>query len=323
MQVEQATEAPVLTTSRPPETRNNNIPNGNGNGAAKFLGWFSIGLGIAEVAFPKRLARAIGTPVKPMTTRLMGLREIGVGVGILAARSPGPWIKARVAGDAVDLALLSNAYGSKSADRVRLAGTTAAVAAISAADIIYARKLNGSEFSQRQIRIESSVAVNRSPEECYRFWRQVENFPRFMKNLKEVHPTGERTSRWQLKAGDLKTLEWNAEITRDTPNETIEWQSLKDADLENSGSVRFQARPSGKGTYVRVAMEYAPPLSDIAAIAPRILEKITVHSLHEDLRRFKSLMECGEIPTTEGQPSGAKASADSGAKTRATGGQIQ
>ena len=71
---------------------------------ARALGWFSIGLGLAELAMPRRLARIAGAPNLPTMTRIFGLREIGTGIGILTSKDPSPWLWGRVAGDALDVA---------------------------------------------------------------------------------------------------------------------------------------------------------------------------------------------------------------------------
>jgi uncharacterized membrane protein len=277
-----------------------------GDGPARFLGWFSIGLGVTEFVFPRTLARIIGTPSRPMTTRLMGLREIGVGVGILASPRPAGWIKARVAGDMLDLALLKSSFGSRKANPARLGLTTAAVSAVAVADILYAQKYDSAESVPNRIRIEASMAVNRSPEECYSFWRRIENFPQFMEHLCAVQITGEKTSHWKLKLNAMKTLEWDSEITRDEAGNVIEWRSLGGGDLQNFGSVQFQPRLSGPGTTVRLAMEYAPPAAGTGAMGGQILKMISEYGVREDLRRFKSVIETGEVPTTNGQPVGGK-----------------
>jgi hypothetical protein len=79
-------------------------PEGPMRAPARALGWFSIGLGVAELVMPRALARAAGMPNVPTLTRLYGLREIGVGIGLLASKDPAPWLWARVAGDALDMA---------------------------------------------------------------------------------------------------------------------------------------------------------------------------------------------------------------------------
>jgi hypothetical protein len=80
-----------------------NRPLGPMRSPARVLGWFSIGLGLAELAMPRRLARIAGAPNLPTMTRIFGLREIGTGIGILTSKDPSPWLWGRVAGDALDV----------------------------------------------------------------------------------------------------------------------------------------------------------------------------------------------------------------------------
>jgi uncharacterized membrane protein len=279
---------------------------------AKFLGWFSVGLGITEVVFPKTLAKAIGAPKRPMLTRLMGLREITAGVGILNTPQPAAWVKARVWGDAIDLAMLMRSYGSDDSGALRLTGATAMVAGVAALDVICAKELSQgpaavmeSASTPGAVYAEASFAINKSPEECYRFWRNPENLPRFMKYLESVRVTGERTSHWSVKLGN-RTAQWNSEITSDTPNEEIAWQSTPGSTIETSGSVRFEPRLSGPGAIVRVAMQYTPPGGQLMSLINPLMETVSEHQLREDLRHLKNLMESGEIATTTGQSSGRK-----------------
>jgi uncharacterized membrane protein len=272
--------------------------------AAKALGWFSIGLGAAEFLFPRSVARIIGTPPKPLTMRVMGLREIGVGVGILAAERKAGWIKARVAGDAIDLAMLKSSFDSRRANRVRLATATAGVAAVTATDMLYARKFADQESGAQRIHVEASMAVNKPAADCYEFWRQVGNFPKFMKNVEAVETNGERT-RWRIRVGPT-TFEWDAEMTEDVPSGIISWRSVNGAELPNSGSVRFEPRLGNSGSNIRLTMEYDPPAGGLGGAANPLLETISQHHVRENLRRFKSLMESGEVPETHGQSSGPR-----------------
>jgi len=137
--------------------------------AAEALGLFSIGLGVAEFFFPRKLARLIGARPRPIRTRIMGLREIGIGVGILTSSRPGPWVKARVIGDAVDLKNLASAFHERNSSRVRLTAATTAVLGVTAADVIVSNQLSDGEPATNRLRIEGSMAVNRPPEECYGF----------------------------------------------------------------------------------------------------------------------------------------------------------
>jgi len=170
---------------------------------AKFLGWFSIGLGMTELLFPNDLAKAIGTPRRPTLTRMMGLREIAAGVGILCTPVPKSWMKARVAGDAVDLALLFRSYGARRSRPARITGATAMVAGVTALDIYCANQLSTEPAAVMQsgsksgaVRTEASISINKSPEECYGFWRHLENLPQFMQHLETVKCEGDRSHWW-------------------------------------------------------------------------------------------------------------------------------
>ncbi|HEY9709772.1 MAG TPA: SRPBCC family protein [Oculatellaceae cyanobacterium] len=157
------------------------------------------------------------------------------------------------------------------------------------------------------IRVEKSVTIsNKSPEELYRFWRNFENLPRFMKHLKHVSVTNETRSHWIATAPMGGSVEWDAEIINEQENRLIAWASVEGADVDNSGFVRFQAAPDGRGTEVKVVIEYNPPGGAIAATFAKLFGEEPKQQIGDDLRRFKMLMEAGEIATTEGQPSGRK-----------------
>jgi uncharacterized membrane protein len=280
---------------------------------ATFLGWFSAGIGMTALLFPKTLAKAIGAPRHSVLTRAMGLRELVVGAGILSTRRPAGWIKARLASDALDLAVLMRTYGTRGSGPIRLTGATAMAAGITTLDLICANELSKGPAAVMEsaakpgvIRAEASMAINKGPEECYRFWRQLENLPKFMKYLESVETTSERASLWRVKLGAKRMAEWECVITRDTPYEEISWQSVGRAALDTNGMVRFEPRLSGPGAIVRVTMQYTPPTARFLVLADPVLEIVSEHQLKEDLRRLKSLMETGEIPTIEGQPSGRR-----------------
>ncbi|HEY0377866.1 MAG TPA: SRPBCC family protein [Pyrinomonadaceae bacterium] len=159
------------------------------------------------------------------------------------------------------------------------------------------------------IKVEKSVTVNRAPEEVYRFWRNFENLPRFMNHLESVSDLGNDRSHWVAKAPAGKTVEWDAEVYNEKENELIAWRSLEGADVDNAGSVRFEAAPEGRGTVVRVTLKYDPPAGKLGSLIAKLWGEEPSQQIEEDLRRFKQVMETGEIPTTEGQPSGRSASA--------------
>jgi uncharacterized membrane protein len=158
----------------------------------------------------------------------------------------------------------------------------------------------------REFYAESSFAINCAPEEAYKFWRNFENLPRFMRYLESVRVEDDRHSGWTAIGPLGVRLRWVAEIVDESPNQWIVWRSLPGSDLENIGSVQFRLAPGSRGTVVTAVMEYKPPAGAVGRALATILGKDPVFTLREDLRRFKNLMEAGEIPTIEGQPHGPR-----------------
>lgn len=154
------------------------------------------------------------------------------------------------------------------------------------------------------IRVDHAMTVNHPREEVYRFWRNFENLPSFMKHLEEVRVTGERTSHWKAQAPLGMEVEWDAEILNEKENEYISWRSLPGSRVENSGVVRFKDAPGGRGTEVHVLLLYNPPLGSAAAAFARMFGEEPEVQIREDLRRFKQVMEAGETANTYGQTSG-------------------
>jgi len=168
---------------------------------------------------------------------------------------------------------------------------------------------NVSVRGERGIKVEQSVTINRSAEELFRFWRNFENLPRFMNHLESVHVTGVNRSHWVAKAPAGTTVEWDAEVYNEKENELIAWRTLEGADVDSAGSVRFEQGAGGRGTVVRVVLKYDPPGGAVGAAVARLFGENPEQQIDEDLRRFKQLMEAGEVATTEGQSSGRTASA--------------
>jgi len=269
------------------------------DGMAKALGWFSIGLGLAELAAPRQVSRFIGVQERPTLLRVLGIREIASGLGILIQGRPTPWLWSRVAGDALDLTLLGFALSSSESDRTRVGVATAAVVGVTALDIISSTRHSA---NGEPIHVQKVITINRPQEELYRFWRDFQNLPRFMKSLESVHTLGGNRSHWVASGPAGSRIEWEAEMTQDRPNEVIAWRSLEGADVDNWGSVRFRRVP--RGTEVHVDISYSPPGGRLGSIAAWFTGKEPGQQVQEDLRRLKQLLEAGEIPTTEGQPAG-------------------
>jgi uncharacterized membrane protein len=280
---------------------------------ASGLGWFSIGLGLAEVAAPGGLARTIGLRDDDSTVatlRAFGLREIASGIAILANPSRPARMWSRVGGDALDLSYLGAAMTRDDTDRSRLAAATAAVLGVTALDVLCARNLsdgdsagvrNGSAAQHSgHVKVEHVVTVNRPALEVYQFWRDLENLPRFMSHLVAVEVTAPRESLWSARGPAGMTVEWRAEMLEDREAEWIAWRSLAGADVENRGSVRFAPAPGGRGTEVRIQLQYRPPAGAAGRTLAWLFGEEPEQQIEEDLRRFKQLMESGEVPLSDG-----------------------
>ena len=154
--------------------------------------------------------------------------------------------------------------------------------------------------------VDEVVTVSRSPAELYRYWRAFERLPRFMTYLDSVTQLDQRRSHWVAVGPAGRRVEWQAEIINEIPDELIGWRTLDGSDVAIAGSVRFVQAPDERGTYVRVRLQYEPPGGKIGSAIAWMFGKEPSQTIREDLRRFKQLMEAGEIPTTEGQPRGGK-----------------
>lgn len=158
--------------------------------------------------------------------------------------------------------------------------------------------------SGQGIRVEKSVSIMKPAEEVYRFWRQLENLPRFMKHLESVTQLDDQRSHWIAKAPAGTSVEWDAEITEDVPNERIAWRSLPGSQVPNYGSVTFKDYGPDRGTMVTVNLVYEPPAGPIGAAIARLFGEEPQQQIDSDLKRLRSMLEAGETPTTQGQPVG-------------------
>jgi len=272
------------------------------------LGLFSIGLGLAEVAATGPLTRLIGVRDRDRTRailRTFGAREIANGVAILTQPDRAAWLWTRVAGDGMSASALGSVLRSHNTDRGRAAAALGAVIGVTVLDVVAARRSGesgpGAAYERgRRVRVEQSVTVNRSLDEVYRFWRNLENLPRFMRHLESVKTIGDRRSRWRAKAPAGMTVEWEADIIDDREGERIAWRSLEGSDVEHEGSVRFARAPGARGTEVHVRLVYSPPGGAIGRGVAWLFGEEPRQQIREDLRRFKQIVETGEIPLSDG-----------------------
>jgi uncharacterized membrane protein len=266
------------------------------------LGWFSIGLGLAEIAAPQAVARMIGVPAKTSVLRMVGVREILTGVGLLTQPEAPGWRWARVVGDVMDLALLGTSARQDGSDSRKTATASMAVLGITAVDIaagVSAASRNGEDGQEEERPKKAILTIDRSPEECYRAWTDPAVLNRVMTGIESVRYMDGKRSHWVMRSPNGDSVEWDSEITEDVPNRRLAWRSVPGSEFQSSGAVTFDAAPGGRGTIVRMETK-------VESGGPLVARILGAMKGHNDLLRFKQLLETGTIPKTEGQPSGRR-----------------
>lgn len=145
----------------------------------------------------------------------------------------------------------------------------------------------------RPVKIEHTVTVNRPVEEVYSFWRNLENLPRFMTHLHSVETLDEHRSYWRAQSPFGGTVEWEAEITKEAPNEELGWRSLPGSQVDSAGAVRFLPALNGRGTLIQVEMKYTPPAGRIGSFVARLLGEDPQTQIEDDLEKLRHLLESG------------------------------
>lgn len=272
---------------------------------AEGLGYFSFGLGAAQVLAPRFVAWLTG--VQPSRAhqsvmRAVGMRELGVGTGILSSNTTSPWLWARVTGDAMDLALLGSGLMSSRVGQRRRRLAVTAVAGLAVLDVLAGRRLSAAEAqngnSSTRTHLRAYTTINCDPEQAYRYWRNFENFPNFMQHVESVQVTGNSLSHWRVKGPAGSHLEWDAEIIRDDPSSLISWQALPGAAVLHQGGVRFRSAPGGQGTEVSLDIVYSQPAGRAGELAAKLVGEHPQQQVTDDLQRFKQLIESGSVPGT-------------------------
>lgn len=248
------------------------------------LGFFSIGLGLAELATPRAVAKLIGVAEGGSTVPLLrafGAREVATGLGLLAKpqAATGPW--SRVIGDAIDVAFLVWALSGKSVSRMRTVGALAAVAGVMAVDAYAGIRRNRAMLGEP---IRRAITINVSPQEVYAVWRNVERLPEIMTWVESVTPIDDRCSHWRVRT-PAGPIEFDAEMIEDVPGQRIAWQSMPGAPIASRGQVTFMTAPGQRGCEVIVEMQVAAPLAKVIAGG----------EAQGDLRRLKQVLETGEV----------------------------
>jgi uncharacterized membrane protein len=263
------------------------------------LSLVGVALGVPQVALPLAAARAGGVDDLKQASgviRAMGARDIALGLALLVG--PPRTIWARVACDAVDLALMGSLLpGREGQRRRRLAVATVAIGALSAVDVYAAvrasRRRQHGQGRPGPLELDATTIVSKDPQAVYAFWRDFENLPTFMRHLQSVTDTGDGLSRWVANAPLKRSVSWEAEMTGDEPGRRISWRSLPGADIDNSGTVHFAATPDGTGTEVRVVLHYDVPGGPLGRGVARLLGEEPEQQVRDDLSRFKQVLESG------------------------------
>jgi uncharacterized membrane protein len=163
-------------------------------------------------------------------------------------------------------------------------------------------KVSDAVGMNQSLKVEKTVTIRKSAEELYNYWHNFENLPTFMKHVKSVTVMDGTRSHWIANAPLGQSVEWDADLIKDEPNHLIAWASAENAEVSNSGFVRFSPAPGDRGTEVKVVMEYDIPGGKVTAAIAKLFGEEPEQQIGDELRRFKQLMEAGEIATTEGQP---------------------
>lgn len=153
--------------------------------------------------------------------------------------------------------------------------------------------------ARESVKVEYAITVNKPAAELYAFWRDFTNHPRFMQHLESVQLTTAGRSHWRWALPSGRNIDWDSEIVNDIPDELIAWKTVGHPDLPNAGSVHFRAAPGGRGTEVRVVVDYEPIGGRPGYMVSKLLGIAPEQMLSADLLRFKQLMETGEVLSSD------------------------
>jgi len=298
---------------------------------ARGLGWFSLAIGTPQLTVPTFVDERIGVRDSARNRalhRLVGARALLAGAGILVGRRPAGWLWSRVAGDVMDLVLLGAALRARPepgrrlalrrtrarrpdpARRRRTAVAFASVVGITILDLATAVRLSRpSRPGARRTRLgaKAAVTVNRPVEVVYPHWRDLTNLPTFMIHLVSVEDAGGGRSRWTAAAPAGRPVTWEAEVIDDKPNERIAWRSVAGSAVPNTGEVLFTPAAGGRGTELRVELDYEVPGGRLGRVMAKVVGEAPEQQLRDDLRRFKQVIETGQVVRSEGSPEGLRA----------------
>jgi uncharacterized membrane protein len=150
------------------------------------------------------------------------------------------------------------------------------------------------------------VTVARPAEDVWRLLTDMPSWPRFMEHLEGVEPLGGPRHRWTVRGPAGSRISWEADTVQDEPGRRLSWRSVGPTPAPNAGWIRLDPAPGGRGTEVRAHMRYEAPGGRWGAAAAAVAGRGPGEQLREGLRRLKSILETGRVPTVEGQPHGSR-----------------
>ena len=144
-----------------------------------------------------------------------------------------------------------------------------------------------------------AVMINKPRQALYAFWRDLKNLPLFMENVKTVELLESGRSRWIVAGPGDRDIELTSEIIEDRPGEFIAWRASEESDIDHEGWIEFRDNAFGRGTEVRLFISYDPPGGVVGKVVAKVMQREPRVQARRELRRFKQLMETGEIPTSK------------------------
>ncbi|AZB57006.1 SRPBCC family protein [Cereibacter sphaeroides] len=142
-----------------------------------------------------------------------------------------------------------------------------------------------------------TVTINRPRSELFAFWRDFSNLPQFMESVEHVTVVGD-VSRWTLAAPFGRKITLETRIVEEVPDRLIAWRSTQGSDVRAEGAVTFRDAPAGRGTEVEAVVAYVPAGGEAGRLIARLFRLAPAMQGRRELRRFKMLMEAGEIATS-------------------------
>ena len=159
--------------------------------------------------------------------------------------------------------------------------------------------------ASRSAEVQASLTIDRPIDEVWDQWRELERLPQFMSHIERVEPLGNGLWRWYARMPRThREFYWDARIIEEVPHERLVWRSVEGSEVHNQGVVEFRKGPHGGQTEVVAKIEYRAPAGKLGAKVLDFLHAIPKQVVKEDIRNFKHVVETGEVPTIEGQPSG-------------------